>query len=124
MGAPSPVAKCVVWLPASHGSERNGCRMDLLTVNDLQGEYPSSYYAMTTEHLERFNAARGSFTCDVYVVGAGFMGLSTAYHFALRGYDVVLLDAQRIGFGASGRNGGQVSAGQRLGKTRWKTCLR
>ncbi|PJI93154.1 gamma-glutamylputrescine oxidase [Yoonia maricola] len=87
--------------------------MDLLTANDRQGEYPASYYAATAEHLTRFPAATGEFTCDVCVVGAGFTGLSTAYHLAQRGYDVVVLDAQRVGFGASGRNGGQVSMGQR-----------
>ncbi|MEM8536522.1 MAG: FAD-binding oxidoreductase [Pseudomonadota bacterium] len=88
--------------------------MDLLTANDKQGEYPASYYAVTARHLDRFPTAQGDLTCDVCVIGAGFMGLSTAYHLAQRGYDVVLLDAQRVGFGASGRNGGQVSMGQRV----------
>ena len=88
--------------------------MDLLTANDRQGEYPPSYYAAMAEHLKPFPTAKGQLHCDVCVVGAGFMGLSTAYHLALRGYDVVLLDAQRVGFGASGRNGGQVGIGQRL----------
>ena len=87
--------------------------MDLLSANDTPGTYPPSYYAATAEHLDRFASATGDLTCDVCVVGAGFMGLSTAHHLAQRGYDVILLDAQRIGFGASGRNGGQVSMGQR-----------
>lgn len=87
--------------------------MDLLTVNDQQGAYPPSYYADAAEHLDRFPAAAGDLDCDVCVVGAGFTGLSTAYHLARRGYDVVVLEAQRVGFGASGRNGGQVSTGQR-----------
>ncbi|MEJ8562530.1 FAD-binding oxidoreductase [Yoonia sp. GPGPB17] len=87
--------------------------MDLLTANDRQGEYPPSYYAATAEHLDRFPAAAGEITCDICVVGAGFTGLSTAYHLTQRGYDVVVLDAQRVGFGASGRNGGQASVGQR-----------
>ena len=87
--------------------------MDLLTANDRQGEYPQSYYANTSTHLDRFPAASGALTCDVCVVGAGFTGMSTAYHLAKRGYDVIVLDAQRVGFGASGRNGGQVSMGQR-----------
>jgi gamma-glutamylputrescine oxidase len=87
--------------------------MDLLTANDRQGEYPRSYYAETATHLDRFAAAKGALTCDVCVVGAGFTGMSTAYHLAKRGYDVIVLDAQRVGFGASGRNGGQVSMGQR-----------
>ncbi len=48
------------------------------------------------------------------IVGAGFTGLSAALHLAERGYDVHVLDAHRIGFGASGRNGGQVGSGQRV----------
>ncbi|UWQ03485.1 FAD-binding oxidoreductase (plasmid) [Aliiroseovarius crassostreae] len=88
--------------------------MDLLTVNDRAGEYPHSYYAATATPLDRFAKARGEITCDVCVVGGGFMGLSSALHLAQKGYDVVLLEAQRVGFGASGRNGGQVGQGQRL----------
>ncbi|MGJ8623837.1 MAG: NAD(P)/FAD-dependent oxidoreductase [Yoonia sp.] len=87
--------------------------MDLLTANDRQGEYPASYYAENATLLDRFPAATGDISCDVCVVGAGFTGLSAAYHLAQRGYDVVVLEAQRVGFGASGRNGGQVSMGQR-----------
>lgn len=87
--------------------------MDLLTANDKQGEYPRSYYADNAAHLDRFPAATGDLECDVCVVGAGFTGLSTAYHLAQRGYDVVVVEAQRVGFGASGRNGGQASIGQR-----------
>ncbi len=57
---------------------------------------------------------RGETTADVCVVGAGYTGLSTALHLAERGYDVVLLEAHRVGFGASGRNGGQLGSGQRM----------
>lgn len=88
--------------------------MDLLTANDRAGEYPASYYADAAETLNRFPEAQGALDCDVCVVGGGFMGLSTAWHLAQRGYDVIVLEAQRVGFGASGRNGGQVSMGQRL----------
>lgn len=51
---------------------------------------------------------------DVCIVGAGYTGLSAALHLAERGLNVVVLEAQRVGFGASGRNGGQVGSGQRL----------
>ncbi len=88
--------------------------MDLLTVNDRAGEYPPSFYAHAATPLPRFPAPQGAITCDVAVVGGGFTGLSTAWHLAERGYDVVLLEAQQVGFGASGRNGGQVGQGQRL----------
>lgn len=87
--------------------------MDLLTANDRPGEYPPSYYAANAEHLPPFPQAQGEIACDVCIVGAGYTGLSSAYHLAGRGYDVVVVDAQRVGFGASGRNGGQVSMGQR-----------
>ncbi len=88
--------------------------MDLLTANDAVGVYPSSYYAQTARPLAPFAALDGHISCDVCVIGGGFMGLSTALHLARDGYDVALLDAQRVGFGASGRNGGQVGQGQRL----------
>ncbi len=88
--------------------------LDLLTANDRQGQYPPSYYAATSKPLDPFPALAGDITCDVCVVGGGYTGLSAALHLAERGYDVVLLDAQRVGFGASGRNGGQVGTGQRV----------
>ena len=88
--------------------------MDILTANDAPGQYPRSYYAATAAPPEPFAKARGTLRCDVCVVGGGFTGLSAALHLARRGYDVVLLEAQRVGFGASGRNGGQVGTGQRL----------
>ena len=88
--------------------------MDLLTVNDTPGQYPTSYYAAMATPLTPFSPPQGQIDCDVCVIGGGFMGLSTALNLAERGYDVVLLEAQRVGFGASGRNGGQVGQGQRL----------
>lgn len=88
--------------------------MNLLSINDRAGIYPPSYYADNAEHLSAFRPAEGDVSCDVCVVGGGFTGLSTALHLAKRGYDVRLVEAQRIGFGASGRNGGQVGQGQRL----------
>lgn len=88
--------------------------MDLLTANDRPGTYPASWYAQSATPLPPFPAAEGALSCDVCVVGGGFTGLSTALHLAERGYDVVLLEAQRVSFGASGRNGGQVGTGQRL----------
>ena len=88
--------------------------MDLLTANDRPGAYPDSYYAaaLGAPPTRRAELA-SSEQADVAVVGGGFTGLSTALHLARRGYDVALLEAQRVGFGASGRNGGQVGTGQR-----------
>ena len=47
-------------------------------------------------------------TADIAVVGAGFSGLSTALHLREAGHEVVVLEAQDVSFGASGRNNGQV----------------
>ncbi|MCC9623078.1 FAD-binding oxidoreductase [Thalassospira sp. MA62] len=86
---------------------------NLLTANDKAGAYPLSYYAATANALDPFAALEGEQSCDVVVIGGGFTGLSSALHLAERGYDVILLEAHRVGWGASGRNGGQVGSGQR-----------
>lgn len=88
--------------------------MNLLFANDRRGEYPRSYYAASAAPLDRFPALAGAVRADVCIVGAGFTGLSAALHLAQAGLSVVVLEAHRIGFGASGRNGGQVASGQRL----------
>jgi gamma-glutamylputrescine oxidase len=59
----------------------------------------------------------GERSADVVVIGAGFTGLSAALHLAEAGFDVVVLDAARVGWGASGRNGGLLIPGQRKGAT-------
>lgn len=87
--------------------------MDILTANDDVGQYPASYYCATATGPDPFYSAQGALTCDVCVVGAGFTGLSAALHLANAGFNVILLDAHRVAFGASGRNGGQVGTGQR-----------
>lgn len=87
--------------------------MDVLTVNDRQGAYPRSYYAESVDPKAR-PTAEGALSFDVCVIGGGYTGLSTALHLAGKGYRVVLLEAHRVGWGASGRNGGQVNTGQRL----------
>ncbi|WP_330986175.1 MULTISPECIES: FAD-binding oxidoreductase [Enterobacterales] len=71
-------------------------------------EHTTSYYAASANQYEPFPQLNESVTCDVCVVGGGYTGLSAALHLSEMGYDVVLLEAARIGFGASGRNGGQL----------------
>ena len=87
--------------------------MNLLYANDQPGKYPDSWYAATANTLPDCPSLQGDIKADVCVIGGGFTGLSSALHLAEQGLDVVLVEAQRIGWGASGRNGGQVGSGQR-----------
>ncbi|MBO0343750.1 FAD-binding oxidoreductase [Roseibium sp. CAU 1637] len=91
--------------------------LDLLTANDRKGQHAASYYAATATRQTDHPALAGDTVCDVCVIGGGYTGLSSALHLAERGYKVVLLEANRIGWGASGRNGGQVGTGQRVDQT-------
>jgi gamma-glutamylputrescine oxidase len=88
--------------------------MNLLFANDKRGQYPPSYYAATATPPAPFDPLRGEVQADVCVVGGGYTGLSAALHLAQKGIDVVLVEAHRVGFGASGRNGGQVGGGYNL----------
>ncbi len=88
--------------------------MNLLYANDRPGEYPASWYAETATPLPPAPALDGDVRAEVCIVGAGYTGLSAALHLARAGRDVVLIDAHRAGWGASGRNGGQVGSGQRV----------
>nr|WP_254899199.1 FAD-binding oxidoreductase [Thalassococcus arenae] len=85
----------------------------MLFSNDERGEYPDSWYAATTDFLPVFAPLQGETRADVCVIGGGYTGLSAALHLAEAGADVVLVEAHRVGFGASGRNGGQLGSGQR-----------
>ncbi len=88
----------------------------LLDINDKPGEHAPSWYAASARSLKEFPQAEGSLKFDVCIIGAGFSGLSSALHLSELGYKVCILDAQRVGWGASGRNGGQVGSGQRVGQ--------
>ena len=71
----------------------------------------NSYYAATAQRDRGFGALQSNAECDVAIVGGGLAGLSAAIELADRGYSVVVLEARQVGWGASGRNGGQVIAG-------------
>lgn len=72
---------------------------------------PRSLYADTAPPGIETPPLEGETRADVVVVGGGFTGLSAALHLAEQGVDVMLLESNEIGWGASGRNGGQVNPG-------------
>jgi len=76
-----------------------------------QQEHCRSYYAATQRPATRYPALQGAQRSDVCVIGAGFTGIATALSLAERGYQVTVLEANRVGWGASGRNGGQLIGG-------------
>ncbi len=85
--------------------------MNPLYRNDKAGQFPNSWYADTVDIPRLRPVLKGEHRADVAIVGAGYTGLWAARTLASRGYKVIVLDAHRAGFGASGRNGGQVSSG-------------
>ena len=76
-------------------------------------EHAPSLYAATADADLAYPALSESVHAHVAVVGGGYTGLSAALHLAEAGIDVVLIEAERVGWGASGRNGGQLHSGQR-----------
>jgi len=73
--------------------------------------YPDSYYAATRNPDPGYPTLAEQIEADVCICGGGFTGVATALSLAERGYSVVVLEQNRIGWGASGRNGGQVIGG-------------
>jgi len=74
-------------------------------------EHTPSFYAATANSQTAFPTLTNDRSADVVVVGGGFSGVNTALELAERSVDVALIEANRIGWGASGRNGGQVIGG-------------
>ena len=85
--------------------------MTALYRNDRPGRHASSCYAEGLPEAPERPALAGDLRADVAILGAGYTGLWAALRFARAGRRVVVLDAHRVGFGASGRNGGQVHSG-------------
>ncbi|MGC9269288.1 NAD(P)/FAD-dependent oxidoreductase [Acidiphilium sp.] len=78
----------------------------------------ANYYEATARFPTTTAPLTGDFRCDVAIIGAGMTGCSAALHLAERGYRVAVLEARHIGFGASGRNGGQALPGFAADQTR------
>jgi len=76
--------------------------------------YIKSYYSATATTVEDLPMLRGELEADVCIIGAGYTGLSSALHLAEQGLSVTILEAEKVGWGASGRNGGHVGTGQRV----------
>jgi gamma-glutamylputrescine oxidase len=74
-----------------------------------------SYYAATANAFAPAPKLEGEHAADVVVIGGGYTGIHAALNAAERGFSVILLEAGRIGWGASGRNGGQMIPGWRKG---------
>ncbi len=74
---------------------------------------PQSYYAASISQPFAGDQADGDMQADVCIIGGGYTGASAALHLAQQGVSVILLEAHTVGWGASGRNGGQVCTGQR-----------
>lgn len=85
-----------------------GLRTGLANEDELTRR---SYYLATAPEISSFPTLQGSVQADVCVVGGGLAGLSTALELRAQGYRVVVLEGQCVGWGASGRNGGQVIVG-------------
>ncbi len=98
-------------------------RMRFLTANDAAGVHPDSWYAATATPIDALPAAQGALRAEICVIGGGYAGLSSALHLAQAGCDVVLIDAHRVGWGASGRNGGNLSYGPRAGMRDYERML-
>ena len=82
-----------------------------MSAQDQRSQHTASYYAASSLPQPDHPVLQGELMADVCVVGGGFSGLNTALELAERGMSVVLLEAHKIGWGASGRNGGQLIRG-------------
>jgi gamma-glutamylputrescine oxidase len=82
-----------------------------------------SYYEATAQRCPAEAPLHGAVDADVVIVGAGLAGLSSALEMAQRGLKVVVLEADLIGSGASGRNGGQVIVGYASGQAPFEEQL-
>lgn len=77
----------------------------------MKTNWPPSLWAFSAQPAPDYLSLTDNIDVDVAVVGGGFTGLSTAIHLAKAGCSVAVLEAEEPGFGASGRNGGQVNPG-------------
>jgi len=83
----------------------------MVRTKEQQQEHTRSWYAATVNDDTKYPQLDGDVDAEVCVVGGGFTGIATALTLAERGHSVALMEANRVGWGASGRNGGQLING-------------
>ncbi len=77
----------------------------------FDGSHTDSYYAASANTQQLRPELKGDIQADICIIGAGYSGLSTAINLLEKGHKVTLIEGARIGWGASGRNGGQIVNG-------------
>ena len=89
------------------------CNVKISTMQDLNRwqEHTDSYYAASRNYRSEYPQLRGEVESEICIIGGGFTGVATALTLAERGHKVLILEQHRIGWGASGRNGGQLIHG-------------
>ena len=92
-------------------------------VNTGPAQRAPSYYSATLNDRTEYPTLKGTVQVDVAIIGGGFTGVATAVELAERGLKVAIVETNRIGWGASGRNGGQVT-GSLSGDEAMRTQMR
>ncbi|WP_230400444.1 NAD(P)/FAD-dependent oxidoreductase [Zooshikella ganghwensis] len=110
-----PLKRSLETVPPNYGGTDNKDNPPMLDGFNYDSlihtkTHPLSYYAATRKPWT-WPQLQGEQRVDVCIIGAGFTGLSTALSLAEQGYHVAVLEAHQVGWGASGRNGGQVLTG-------------
>lgn len=93
------------------GYEHEDGEAQFMHTRSISEEHTDSYYAATRNDFTTYPVLQGECETEICVIGAGFTGAAAALTLAERGHSVTLLEQHRIGWGASGRNGGQVIHG-------------
>ncbi|HLS18513.1 MAG TPA: FAD-binding oxidoreductase [Paracoccaceae bacterium] len=94
-----------------------------VSANDSGQPHPQSWYLETAGEIPEYPRLKGDHQADICIIGGGYAGLSAALRLAEAGRRVILLEAHRIGWGASGRNGGQLGVGPRVDIRKYEALI-